>query len=85
MSPAPFVIWVLFSVENNYDQPENNLEIFWREKPSLEQLAKVILAKTLGKLTTEQIVSIVELWTGKPTGFHNATCRLESIAEGVVL
>lgn len=29
-------IWCLFSIENNYDQPDNNLVMWWATKPSLD-------------------------------------------------
>ena len=32
-------IWCLFSIQNEYDQPNNNLECWWQEKPSFEGLA----------------------------------------------
>jgi len=33
-------IWVLFSIANEYDQPDNNLEAWWFFKPSFTELAK---------------------------------------------
>jgi len=35
-------IWVLTSVLCNYDQPPHNLEAWWSEKPTVEQLTKMI-------------------------------------------
>ena len=32
----------LFSIENQYDQPENNLVALFKEKPSIELLAKAL-------------------------------------------
>jgi hypothetical protein len=37
-------IWCLFSIANNYDQPEDNLEGWWVTKPSLDQLRKAIIS-----------------------------------------
>jgi hypothetical protein len=34
-------IWCLFSVENNYDQPPNNLVAWWPTRPSLTELLEV--------------------------------------------
>ena len=39
---AKKTIWVLTSVAAIYDQPPNNLEAWWSEKPTLLQVAKVI-------------------------------------------
>ena len=33
--------WALFSIENNYDQPDNNLVAIWKSKPTIAQLHKV--------------------------------------------
>lgn len=35
-------IWTLTSVACDYDQPPNNLEAWWSEQPTIEQLTKVI-------------------------------------------
>ena len=35
----PKTIWVLLSVANEYDQPNNNLETWWESKPSFSKLA----------------------------------------------
>jgi hypothetical protein len=73
-------IWCLFSIENNYDQP-NNLVRWWATRPSLDVLAK-FLAKPLDRATDDEIVKIVEIWTGNPAWFYNARYRLEEVAEG---
>jgi hypothetical protein len=31
-------IWCLFSVENHYDQPANNLVAAWADNPSIDAL-----------------------------------------------
>ena len=59
-------IWCLFSVENNYDQPDNNLVTWWEEKPSLEKLAK-FLCQPLDKASDEAIMAVVEIWKGNRT------------------
>lgn len=35
-------IYGLFSIANNYDQPDNNLVILWDELPSFHEIADVI-------------------------------------------
>jgi hypothetical protein len=54
-------IWCLFSVDNNYDQPENNLVCWWQEKPSLETLF-IILGIKMGE-NDEHTVQVVQVWT----------------------
>ena len=34
--------WALFSVENNYDQPDHNLECIWFEKPSAAEIQSIM-------------------------------------------
>ncbi|WP_298845567.1 hypothetical protein [uncultured Clostridium sp.] len=31
-------IWCLFSIANEYDQPDNNLECVWLTKPTFKQI-----------------------------------------------
>lgn len=38
-------VWVLFSVANEYAQPEHNLVAWWIEQPSCVDLEKVIRAE----------------------------------------
>jgi hypothetical protein len=80
-------IWCLFSVDNNYDQPDNNLFAWWAEKPSLEVLAQTLTGKPLGELEGEDILQVVEVFTGRGEGkvkrFHfDTTFRLEEVADG---
>lgn len=35
-------IWCLFSIENQYYQPKNNLVCAWDEKPQFKELEKAI-------------------------------------------
>lgn len=35
-------IWCLFSIDNMYDQPDNNLVSWWVEAPTLSQLKFVL-------------------------------------------
>lgn len=85
MSETANTIWCLFSVDNNYDQPDNNLVRFWYNKPSIETLAK-FMACPLDKATDEDITRVVQLWTGeRVTGFsYDTTCqyRLQAVTEG---
>jgi hypothetical protein len=75
-------IWCLFSVDNNYDQPENNLVCWWQEKPSLETLF-IILGIKMGE-NDEHTVQVVQVWTGKDiqAGFEQIRYRLEQVEEG---
>ena len=78
-------IWCLFSVDNNYDQPNNNLVIWFNEKPTLDLLAKTLADKPLGELPEDQIVQVVGVWTGKgdgKVGWSDTHYRLEEVEEG---
>ena len=65
-------IWCLFSIDNNYDQPEHNLWCWWRSKPSIEVLAK-FLGVTMISASNEDIVTVVSLWQGNRCKFENLT------------
>lgn len=74
-------IWVLFSIANEYDQPENNFEAWWYEKPTFNMLAKLwnidvdlkIGNSTIGKILKEQEVR----WC-------NTNYRLREVKEGIL-
>ena len=76
-------IWCLFSVENNYDQPDNNLERWWQTKPSIETLAK-ILGYPLDKAKDEDVVKVVSVWQGVQVQLRasGTAYRLQEVKEG---
>lgn len=78
-------IWCLFSVENNYDQPANNLDAWWWNKPSIERLA-AYLNCPLDQATDIQVVAIVDIWRGEGSefGVGGTRFRLEEVPEGKV-
>lgn len=78
-------IWCLFSVDANYDQPDNNLVAWWQEKPSIEKLA-AFLSQPLDKADDETIAKVVDVWRGKRAhvGYADTEYRLEEVPEGGV-
>ena len=69
----------LFSVENEYDQPMNNLVCLWKEKPSLETLCKDIDWKFPAD-SDKDTLAIVTLWQGKKeVRIDNVDYRLETV------
>ena len=76
-------IWCLFSVEREHDQPANNLVGWWEIKPSIEKLAG-FLACSMEKATDEQIVAVVNIWSGKAADIRTTQYRLEEVIEGGV-
>lgn len=73
-------IWCLFQVENNYDQPDNDLAAWWQEKPSVEKLA-AYLAHPLDEANSEHIAVVVDIWRGTPGKFseQGTLYRLEQV------
>lgn len=49
-------IWVLLSIENEYNQPLNNIVAFWHEKPELKQLCAAFGAPDLTGVDLYQAV-----------------------------
>lgn len=74
-------IWCLFSVENDYDQPDNNLVRFWLEKPSIETLAK-FLGRPMETIKDEELIKVVSVWQGTGARFGNTDYRLQEVTEG---
>jgi len=75
-------IWCLLSIDNNYDQPANNLVCWWRDKPSIETLAK---AMQLKMDTDANIIAVVRVHQGETARRIETDYRLEQVAEGVVI
>lgn len=76
-------IWCLFSVDCNYDQPNNNLVCWWNGKPSIETIAKLMGVKW-GACPDEHIVAVVNVHTGKVASLtkEGTDYRLEEVTEG---
>jgi len=36
-------IWCLFSIANDYNQPEHNLECWWATKPDIDKISETVL------------------------------------------
>lgn len=78
----PNGIWALFSVENNYDQPNNNLIAWWTEKPTFEILAGMMGVEFK---SDEVILAVVKCHQSEEVRLNNTDYRLEYILEGVCL
>ncbi|HQT77999.1 MAG TPA: hypothetical protein PLD10_13170 [Rhodopila sp.] len=76
-------IWCLFSIENDYNQPEHNLVGWWLNKPSLETVGAAI-GINFPFDSDDDVVNVVRVWQGTPIMFRDATYTLEEIEEGVV-
>lgn len=74
-------IWCLLSVDNNYDQPPNNLVAWWPDKPSLEVLAEAIGLK-FPESDDEMTISVVKIWSGEARRIWNTDYRLELVPAG---
>lgn len=78
----------LFQVANNYDQPDNDLVCWWKTKPSIETLAKV-LGVSFTNPNNEAIVALVNIFNtleiGNSVRLGETDYRLEEVKEGKVL
>jgi hypothetical protein len=74
-------IWCLFAIENNYDQPDNNLVAWWQEKPGLECLLSFF---DVDLSNTDAVVRVVHIWDGRVERLGNNDYRLREIEEGRV-
>lgn len=77
-------IWALFSVENNYDQPDNNLVAWWTDKPSFDILAKAVGLAGFPCDSNDMTLYIVNLWQGIEGQIRQGETlyRLKEIKEG---
>ena len=77
-------VWALFSVDlQQYNQPENNLETLFLNKPSLDQLSKAIYGRPLvGK--NEETLAMISLYRhGTPWAKLEAKKWLQKVMEGL--
>jgi hypothetical protein len=79
-APVGQTIWCLFSVDNNYDQPANNLVCWWREKPDINTLS---VAMGVRMDTDAHIIAVVRVHQGEKAQVINTEYRLEQVGEGV--
>ena len=72
-------ICVLFSISNEYNQPENNLVAWWHTKPSFEMLAEAIGVMVDKEKGDSKVGSILR---GLEIRVDGANYRLRKIEEG---
>ena len=73
-------VWAIFSIADNYDQPDNNLEKLYRNKPTFEQILFFLHGETpLEDLEEYQLIDIVNMLQGKETEFKSESFRLEEV------
>jgi hypothetical protein len=76
-------IWCIFSIENEYNQPMNNLYGWFPYKPSIVDLANVF-GVNFENAKDEDIVNIVQLFRGEEVRIDNTDFRLEQVTEGLI-
>lgn len=73
-------VYAVFSIANNYDQPENNLEILFKNKPNFENLRKFFFdGKSVDELTDADIIFVVDLMRGKSIRYSGYDYRVEEV------
>ena len=73
-------IWVLFSVDNEYNQPDCNLCCWWQDKPSVQILADCLgvgFDKEKGHEKLDRVAN------GEEVDIARVLYRLEQVEEGV--
>ena len=69
-------MYLLFSIANNYNQPSNNLECIWEERPTIERIAKFI-GHSFPSNSDETTLCLVNLWNGKRVNLGDYEYRIE--------
>lgn len=73
-------VWAILSIENNYDQPDNNLEKLYKNKPTIEQLKTFFFEDSpIEELEEDHIFFLVDILKGKESRFSNTDYRIEKI------
>ena len=68
-------VWCLFSVENDYNQPRNDLCCLWIEKPTAEKLSKCFNPNP----TEERLEKLLQ---GYELRINGADYRIEEVKDG---
>lgn len=77
-------IWCVFSIANNYDQPDNNLVGWFQQKPTIHRLAE-FMKINFATADQEQILFITGLWQGHSVKYNDTTFNLEEVGEAANL
>lgn len=73
-------VYAIFSVANNYDQPENNLEILFQKKPNFENLRNFFFdSKSVDELKDADILFLADLMRGKTIRYSGYDYRVEEV------
>ena len=70
-------MYALYSIDNQYYQPDNNLVALYQEKPSLEALGR--LFGGFPSSTDERTLDIVNLWKETEVRINDTNYRIEEI------
>lgn len=74
-------IYALFSVENNYDQPDNNLVELYEEKPSVNYLLDKLYSKFYREEYLAEITKEVEaILRGEQIRIEDTDFRIEKVS-----
>ncbi len=69
------IIWCLFSITNDYGQPDNNLVSWWHELPTIEEISYVTEGDLSGSHASD-------LLSNKYCNYGGTEYRLEQIKQG---
>lgn len=73
-------VYAIFSIANNYDQPENNLEILFQNKPNFEGLRTFFFDQlSIDELRDSDIMFLVDLMRGKSVRLDDTDYRIEEV------
>lgn len=79
---SPEVIYCLFSVANLYDQPDHNLVVWWKYRPSFEK----VLAAIGGDMSREDsILAAAALLSNRKCVYSDTHYELQCVEEGKYL
>jgi len=78
-------IWCIFSVDNNYDQPSNNLVCWFHGKPKPQQISSALGVPDFEKASDDFIIGVVKISRGEEFRQGETDYRLEEVAESKCL
>ena len=73
-------VWALFRIENNYDQPDNDLQKLYKNKPTFEQVLSHFFPEAiLSDIQEDHLIAAVMLLKGERVKLFGDEYRIEEV------
>lgn len=71
-------IWCILSRDNDYDQPDHNLVVWWPERPDIAVMA-MAMGRAFPAADDEETLALAKLWSGDKIRLDNTDYILRAL------